>query len=304
MALLSIFGVVIVWYILGYRIVREDENAVIVFLGRPRRMAPSGLTHTFWPLEYVRRFTTNLLQLDFQRAGIVTKEGKFEGKEYKEADIGVDFSLYFRWPKTFEKLRETLRIVGNPQDIASLTNLFEETVKDAGRATGGKKTYREINSDRKAFAQEVVATLVDEKEDPINQAQLDYIRLVIRHIEWPKELRDAITKPEIARLEKEAYITKKEGEQRGIELIGEGDAYAKERLFKAIGKEPENLQKEILLTLREMAKGTSNTILFSIPSRVTDVLEEIFGGKGKNMDIEKLSESQKTKLLSMLEVKK
>jgi hypothetical protein len=82
-----------------------------------------------------------------------------------------------------------------------------------------------------------------------------------------------------------------EGNKSKFSSEGEGLAFARKTLFEAIGDQPANLQKEILHTLREMAKGTSNTILFPIPSKLTDVLEDIFGGKKENggyMDFRKL----------------
>lgn len=313
--LYSVAIVIFVWLVLGFRIIKEDESAVVVLLGSPRRIVRSGLCHTWWPLEKVVRFTTNLIELEFRRAGIITAKNG----EYGAANIGVDTTMYFRWPED-ERLIASLKTVGSPENKEALTNLFEETALDAFRSEGGCVTWKEITQDRKKFADNVLRALTDELSDPVNQAGLpkETLRLVIRHLELTKNLEESITKPEIARMEKEAVIEKANGEKAKLTLEGEGTkqkfilegegkADARKKLYDAIGKEPADIQKEVLLTLREMAQGTSNTILFPIPSEITDVLSEIFGKKsvaGK-INFEKflaeLSDGQRQRLKKLLE---
>jgi regulator of protease activity HflC (stomatin/prohibitin superfamily) len=94
-----------------------------------------------------------------------------------------------------------------------------------------------------------------------------------------------LTKPDIARLEKKAAITKAEGAKEAIILNGEAVAIARKKLFDAIGRKPENIQKEILLRLSEMAQGPATTI-FPIPSKIFDVFEGAFGKKVTGLDLE------------------
>ncbi|PIP26199.1 MAG: hypothetical protein COS71_00175 [Candidatus Moranbacteria bacterium CG06_land_8_20_14_3_00_40_12] len=277
----SILGVGITLFVLGFRIIRENENGVIVRLGKPTRVVHSGLRWTFFPIDRVARFTTQLINLEFRVAGIITEQGEFppnSGIKYGQANVGVEPTLYFRWPED-NSLLQTVKIVANPEDISSLNNLFEETILNAFRSAGGCVTWREIVRDRKDFSAKVLNNLTNDLSDPINQACIPHntINLVIKHVNLPEKLETAITDPEIARLEKEATITRAEGERKKRILEGEGFADARKLLYKAIGKEPESIQKEVLLTLREMAQGTSNTILFQIPSQITDTLGDVFG---------------------------
>jgi regulator of protease activity HflC (stomatin/prohibitin superfamily) len=289
---LSILLVLVVWAALGFRIIREDERAVVVRLGKPDRFVDSGFKWTLWPLEYVRRFTKNLIQLNFTLAGIITARGMSEDEkiEYGEANIGVETTMYFRWPEGNDLL-ETIQIIGNPENKAGLVDIFEESVLDAFRSVGGHQTWRKIVQDRRQFAADVLNALVDEPDDPIKLAKLQNVKLVIKHLNLPDNLKNAITKPEIARIELEAaradaeakkvhLIKEGEGNKEKISREGEAAAYARQKLFEAIGNEPENIQKETLLTLREMAKGTSNTILFGIPSQITDSFGNVFGKRG------------------------
>ncbi len=103
-----------------------------------------------------------------------------------------------------------------------------------------------------------------------------------------------------------------EGEGKGLKkkhtLAGEGIASARESLYNAIGTSKENLLKEALLTMREMAQGTSNTILFPIPSGLSDMLSETLGKGGSvagNIDLKKiidgLSEDQLKLAMKLLQ---
>ncbi len=279
--LFFILGLIAVWVACCFRIIRESENAVVVRLGRPIRVVKSGVCFILWPIDSLRRFTTTLIELNFGNAGVITKEKTYDGKKYGEANIGVEPTLYFRWAEN-EDLLETVRIIDDPTDISALTSLFEESVLDAFRTRGGDKAWREIVQDRKNFATEVLSDLLDEPADPLVQANIPRasMRLAIKHMKLPEKLQEAITKPEIARMEKEATITVAEGKRDGIILEEQGIAQARRILFDAIGIKPEDMQKEILLTLRKMAEGTSNTILFPMPGEIASTLEKIFGKSG------------------------
>jgi regulator of protease activity HflC (stomatin/prohibitin superfamily) len=277
---LSIVLFFVVWAIFCIRIVRETERAIVVSLGNPVHRINSGLRFIFWPLQWLVYFPTTIQELNFRRAGIITSKGEYNSVQYGQANIGIDPAMYFRWPDTDEELISALRAIGTT-DLQNITDLFEETVLDAFRTVGGGKTWGEITQERKGYAAETRQSLLDEPEDPLKIAAFSDFRLAIKHVELPPGLLESLTKPEIARLEREA--AKEQAEAEKIRIIGQGEGIAKARkmLFKAIGDEPANIQKEILLTLREMAQGTSNTILFPIPSKLTDVLEEVFGSSSK-----------------------
>lgn len=277
---LSVLSIFVTMIILGIRIIRENETGVVVRLGKPKKVISSGLRFTIWPFDAVRRFTTNIIELEFREATIITAKSK----DFGAANVKVKPTMYFRWPETNTGLINALKVVGNPENVEALKNLFEETVLDAFRSVGGSLTWRELAQDRKKFAQTVAEELINEDADPVKQACLENVRLVIINLELPEALRNAITEPEIARMRKEATIEEADGIKQKIIREGEGHADARKKLFEAIGKEPDGVQKEMLLTLREMAKGTSNTILFGIPSQITDAMGNIFGGKDIGFD--------------------
>jgi regulator of protease activity HflC (stomatin/prohibitin superfamily) len=282
-------------------------------MGSPKRVISSGLNYIFWPLESEKRFSTNLIELNFQKAGVITaaKEG------FGEINIGLEMAMYFRWPEGNDLMEKTIKIISNPENIEGIANLFEETVLDTTRSIASSKTWKEIIVNRSTFSKEIKDQLIDEKSDLVRQAGIyqDTIRLAVKHLHLPENFENILTEPEIQRIKKEAAkhqaeTTKiqMEGEGKGLRertiLHGQGIAEARRLLYDAIGNEPENIQKEILHTLREMAQGTSNTILFPIPTKLTDALENIFGksGGGTAMDvISGLSKANQEKILRIID---
>ena len=311
--------------ILSAYFINANENAVITRFGASARIRGPGLTFAIWPIEKVVRFTTNIIELNFsltedpknpRRAGIITKQDHYPAESKKEEDyygaatIGAEVSMYFCWPEpktgtaiTEQPLAKTIKKVSDPTDIQGLIDLFEETVFDAFRVIGGGKTWREITQERKNFANEVLNALNDEDSDPIKEAALANVRLVITHLELPTELHDSIVKPEVERLKKKAAIQEGEAEKIRIQKRGEGDAYAREKLIKAIGG---NIQVQSLLSLEQMAKGTSNTLIV-IPTDIAAAFENIVKRgidltevlKGLNLDNETID-----KILKAYQAKK
>jgi len=281
---ISIIIFFVTWFILQFRIIRETSRAVVVRMGNPIGVKQSGLRHIWWPFEWLSYFPTTIQELNFRPAGIITIAGKYNKANYGQALVIVQVAMYFRWPATNEDLIRSLRALGTT-DLVEIADRFEESVLDTVRTVGGGKTWGYIAQERQEYAKAIKDSLSDEPEDPIKIASLPDIRIAIKHAELPKELMDSLTKPEIARLEKLAEITKKEGEKQGIILLGEGNADARKKLFAAIGKEPEDIQKEILLRLSEMAQGPATTI-FPISTKILDMFESAFGSKASSLEID------------------
>ena len=280
---LSVVCLLVVLILCGLKVAKENETGVIMRLGKPVRIAKSGLTYILWPLEYMRLFTTSLVELNFEEAHVITKKGKFDGENYNAARLTIKTTMYFRWPDD-NKLLQTIKIISDPQDVVAVKSLFEEATLDAFRSVGGSKTWREIVQDRKGYAQEVL-DIIKTGSEPMKQACIPdtTVKLVVNKLELPEALTEAITAPEVAKLKADAMKAEAEGTREKRKLEGEGDAQARKFLFEAIKEQgDQGLQYETLLTLREMAKGTSNTILFPIPSELTDLFGNAFGGAGKD----------------------
>lgn len=267
--LFAIIAFVSAWFFMGYVQIGAKEKAVVIFMGNPERTLLSGLNHILWPFEKVVRFTTDLMEVEFRAATVVTSTKD----KNREARLEVTPTMYFCWPEG-DALIEVLKKVARPWDMCYLKDFFEEVVLEAVRTVGGSRSWRELAQDRKAFAAEVLKTMQDEDDDPIKQLGLTNVKIVIINSALPAELEKAITAPEVARLNAEASVEEAKGVREATREKGRGTADARKMLLDAIGDPDMSLRWQTLDTLKEMAQGTSNTMML-MPLQIMDALNNV-----------------------------
>ncbi len=296
LALILILAVVVAWRSLY--IVKANERALREFLGKPGNTVESGLHFALWPLSWLVRYSTEVVEIPLSRVGILTKaEGNL-----RQIKMNIDAVLYLYWPEDLVRTRKSLP---SPANMDTLQSVLDEQTLEIVRQVLSEKVWTTIWSKRKECGDDITKFLsvANNPDYILNQAGIKKFRVVIKHIDPPEGLEKAISDPEIARLEKEATIARAEGAKEKLRLEGKGSADARAMLFDAIGKDPDRVQLELLYTLREMAQGTSNTILFPIPAEITSALSKMFGSR-PGLDISQLinglSDEQKQDLVKML----
>ncbi len=284
------------------RIVREDERAIKVFLGRPGKTVSSGLCLILWPLQKLIIYSTKQQELEIPKRSVITRTGDYgEGKEkhtHGAARITIEAVIYFFWP---DDLKQAVAKGPNPTSKEKMVDFFEEATADALRVAAGKMTWRECVENRKKMADEVRAILIGSILEPSNspfaESGITKLYIVIKEIELPENLKEAITAPEVARLKALARQKDGEGERDFTELQGEGRAKARKAIFDVIEG---NVDKEVLLTLREMAQGTSNTILFGLPPEIYETLARAMGGKRPEELLRALPKEEKERIIKKI----
>ncbi len=319
---MSIWVVVITaWYILGFQIIRENERGVMVLLGDPQSLVSSGLQWAPFLIGKFLRYPTGIVELNFKRAGIITRKGKlpthiegeYENRIFGSANIGMDISFRFQWPHISEHLIDCVKLLPSPQDIPGITTLFEAPILDHVRNVGGNKIWIELTRDRRGFAEEVRKSFLERIESAhdtnksntgniIIDSHIEDPVVAIAHIEIPMALLDSLTVEEIAQQEKSATVIKAEGTKQKDILEGQGKAEARRTFIDAIGTKPESIQIQSLLTLEAMAQGQATTI-FPIPTNLMDQLSNVFN-KPEGLDpkqfLQTLSQKQKQELIQLL----
>jgi len=315
------------WYVLGFQVIRENERGVMVFLGDPKSVVPSGLQWAPFLLGKFLRYPTGIVELDVteketRRAGIVTRKGKLpkstDGTEQEDrifgtANVGVDVSFRFRWPKEDLDLLQCVKLLPSPQDIPALVDIFQEPILDHVRTAGGKKIWVELARDRRGFAEEVNRSFrenitpvtnkdISQTGNIITDSHIEDPTVSIAHIEIPKALLDSLTVEEIAQQEKSATIIKAKSDKQKLILEGQGKADARKTFIEAISGELEGVRIQSLLTLEAMAQGQATTI-FPIPTNLMDQLSDVFG-KPAGLDLQQLikglNPKQKQELMQIL----
>ena len=270
----SLLALVVVWGILGLGITRENERVVKIRLGRPYGVAGSGVFWIPFLFAWVRRYTTKVVELQFARrdkngeiqldtekrpipaGGFVTARDNKVGP----LNIGVTLSFRFNWPADETKLKRCVELLPDPSDKGALVDIFQEIVLDEARSVGCKMSYIAIMSDRIGFAKMIKQSMTEDVEAGrlLVDTGLDVsARVIIDHIDIPKEALDALDDEEAQRLKAEGIRREAEGKKDKLRLEGEGHAAA----YKAISDAgPEAVELEGMRTLREMAQGSANTM--------------------------------------------
>lgn len=297
------------WLSKAANIIREDEKAESIFLGKIIKMIGSGLTLTVYPFETLRRYPTGVQQLEMATAGIQTKREILEikngaGKVLEKITISeiilpVTPIFNFQWPWTHEDLVTAIRNAPRPDNLKELINRIEEALLDIVRTAGGQKNYLWLQQNRVPFAEEVTALLKQHKDlaGMINLFRLKNVTVSFKHIDLPAAIKAAQEAEAASRHTGTAQRTVEREKRIGI---GEGDRYIREALasmltdkrFRSIG-----LNLEAMITLREMARDGKTTYAL-VPQAVYGVLSKALGGPA-DQAIGALSEQEFKELLEL-----
>ena len=292
-------------------IIRANEYGITILLGVPINTFGPGLNITFWPFYILVKYPAGVQEINFAVPSIITAKGKFEGYEdvIEPAEINLPMVMLYYFNK--DKLKQTVKNAPGTSEKSLSTALVPYT-QDVIRTLGGRLPWRLINQERFKFLQIALSRMVevrgpiwlilDDKVDgkeykkysltpcdgpliredqlmsksPFVQFGLKDVSLMITDINFTDPALDkAITDVEKSRLEVIATKRRADGERYKRREEGFGSAEAREAMIKVIQVYPD---LEVLLTLREMAQGTSNTILYQIPTAIESKVRDLLGG--------------------------
>lgn len=113
-------------------------------------------------------------------------------------------------------------------------------------------------------------------KSPYVQCGLENVSLAAEQTKFTDdEINKAVSAAEKSRLNKQAKKLDSEANAYEILKKGEAEATARQKMVDVIKNNPD---LEVLLTLREMAQGTSNTLFYQLPSGVENKLRDLLGG--------------------------
>jgi|GEM_PF-6449828 len=319
--LLFVFAVALV-IVKSFRIVGPNQTAVKLFLGKPVSILHPGFAFVFWPFYTIRLYTTEILIFSFTVKTAKTKQGKVTGyggnKDLGPADVDIKCKLFTYFAKD-AKLFDTIKYAhGNT--APSIGPAVVPYVIDMVRSSAGCLPWPIIDQERQNFVDHALTKIIPgrpyreivvadgfysfgqiiqpteqaieetRRDNPLIQLGLDVERLSLSvedvNLSDP-ELAKKLDEQERARLDSEAKRINATAERFRLEEEGTGVANARKAMIEVIKENPD---LELMLSLREMAKGTSNTILYQLPHGFEERLGNILGGKSPKDFLAKLSQ--------------
>jgi len=308
---------IILWSILGalilavakcFNILGPNWMGIKTTWGKPDdEGVDSGPCWIWWPIQRLTKYTKEQMRWTFTATSIMTKQGKVEGykEEIEPTEIDIKCTILAYFDK--EKLNRTIQKApgATAKDLAGGLIPY---AKDTIRAIGGRIPWRLINQERRYFSEWIIARFLpydlgypkyEQNErgewffnsqernqnltedilllsSPFVQFGLKNLTFVFEDISFlDPELRKAVNAPEKARLQAQATMTTAKAERIKRTEEGKGDAAGRSAMVKVIKEYPD---LEVLLTLREMAQGTSNTILYQVPAAFENRVRDMLGG--------------------------
>ncbi|WP_028855076.1 protease modulator HflC [Psychrilyobacter atlanticus] len=275
--IISILAIVVIVSSTSLFQVSEVENAVVIRLGKPKRVVTEpGLYGKVPFIDDVRYFDKRLLNYDAAPKGIIIKEKK---------SIVID--NYARW-----KIADPLLFLQSVQNIAGAQARLDDIVYSELRREMGKYTLSEIISSKRDI---IMENVTEESKKIAKSSGIDIIDVRIKRVELPKENEQNIYKRMEAERNQQAKKYRAEGREKALEITsqadqektiilaeayrkseelkGEGDAKALEIYADAYNRDPEFYKFMKTLESYEKIMDNKTKVILSTDSELWKMLQ-------------------------------
>ncbi|MEI6858170.1 protease modulator HflC [Psychrilyobacter sp.] len=274
--IISILAIIVIVLSTSLFQVSEIQNAVVIRLGKPKRVVTEPGLYVKVPfMDDVRYFDKRLLNYDAAPKGIIIK-----GKK----SIVID--NYARW-----RISEPLLFLQSVQNIAGAQARLDDIVYSELRREMGKYTLTEIISSKRDF---IMENVTKESREKAKSSGIDVIDVRIKRVELPQENEKNIFKRMDAERNQQAKKYRAEGREKSLEITsqadrektiilaeayrkseelkGEGDAKALEIYANAYNRDPEFYKFMKTLETYEKIMGEKTKIILSTDSELWKML--------------------------------
>lgn len=228
------------------RVINQYERGVKFTLGKYSKIMKPGLNFVFPLIQNYRRVDIRQTTLELPPQDVMTKD---------QVNLRIDGVVFYA-------VKEPDKVILN---VENLEEQLEAKASSELKEIIGNKTMKESLSDREDIAKQLIEMLNVAIEDRYTKDKKDWgieVKGVqINNIELPKELIRAMSKQAEAVQEKEARITKAQGEFEASKKF-----YEASNVYE---KNPSALRLRELQTFQEI--GTEhNTLMMVIPSTMAN----------------------------------
>jgi len=272
----------IVYYIACLKKVSAERKGIGITLWTPKipdsdKIYSGGIYWRWFPFQWLYLWPTEQTVIDIPKQKVVTAEKVIpatatrELKVYTEANIEINAVVYFFWPNTASGLLCAYKNAPHPDNLEKLFTFFKPYLASKVRKIAGRFSWLDVRMSTDDYEKELHDGIVNDTEGAIRKAGITKFKVENEIVTLPETLEDSITKEQEEIYKKAAGIHTAELNKIAIKAKGEGDAYAREQLLKAMKRYP---TQAVNIMYEEMAKGESSTIFFELPSEMKEMLKE------------------------------
>jgi regulator of protease activity HflC (stomatin/prohibitin superfamily) len=298
--IVSLLALGVAYASISFRQVPMNHQAISCLGKKIRCLKGPTWTWILWPVE---RFVLypKVVRMEFPDFQVTTKESEYGDHRWEKVLVTVEKpTLYFKWPAG-AGLKKAFKNLPGPDETEKIHNIFKEIIINTLRSYYSALTWQEISENPRQVYPDVLNQLREDKDmtNPFYRGGVEPIEVSVQGIKLPRELEEVISRPEAAAFRAKETVITAEATAKQISFVGEGEANARRAIFDAIRQG--ELPKEVLLTLREMAKGKSTKFVM-LPPEILQVFQGVLGHQATSDELSRLLDDSdfRQKLLQML----
>ncbi|WP_020157219.1 MULTISPECIES: slipin family protein [Methylobacter] len=236
-------GIVLIFLISAFRVLREYERGVIFFLGRFYSVKGPGLIIVIPLIQQMERVDLRTIVMDVPSQDVISHDN---------VSVKVNAVVYFR-------------VIEPDKAIIQVENFLEATSQLAQttlRSVLGQHELDEMLAQRDRLNMDI-QTILDQQTDAWG---IKVANVEIKHVDLDESMIRAIAKQAEAERTRRAKI-----------IHAEGEMQASEKLLSAaniLAQQPQAIQLRYLQTLTEIAGDRSSTIVFPLPIDIVNNLKK------------------------------
>ncbi len=245
MILLIIIGIVLLIVILSsIRQINEYERGILFTFGKFSRILKPGWNIVLPVIQSFRKVDVRTKAVDVPEQEAITKDN---------VSIKINAVIYY---KVFDASKAIIEVENFKYAVSQLA---QTTMRNAV----GAVTLDELLSQREKISEEI-CKIIDKATDDWG---IKVENVELKDIALPEEMKRVIATVAEAEREKQAVITKAQGEVEAANNLVEA--------ANLMGNAPGALHLRTLATLNDLSSDQSNTIIFAVPIEVLRAFEAV-----------------------------
>lgn len=238
-----LIGIVIVWILLiSIKQIDEYQRGILFSFGKFSRILKPGWHIVLPIINRVVKVDIRTKTVDVPEQEAITRDN---------VSIRINAVLYY---KIFDASKAVISVENYNYAVSQLAQTTMRNVV-------GSVTLDELLSERDKLSTQI-CQIVDEATDPWG-IKVENVQL--KDIALPEELKRVISRVAEAEREKQAVITKSQGEVEASENLA--------RAAEVMGSTPGALHLRTLATLNDLSSDQSNTVIFALPVEALEAMK-------------------------------
>ena len=238
-----LIGIVIVWILLiSIKQIDEYQRGILFSFGKFSRILKPGWHIVLPIINRVVKVDIRTKTVDVPEQEAITRDN---------VSIRINAVLYY---KIFDASKAVISVENYNYAVSQLAQTTMRNVV-------GSVTLDELLSERDKLSTQI-CQIVDEATDPWG---IKVENVELKDIALPEELKRVISRVAEAEREKQAVITKSQGEVEASENLA--------RAAEVMGGTPGALHLRTLATLNDLSSDQSNTVIFALPVEALEAMK-------------------------------